>query len=123
MYESTRNIMLRKKNRLTSVPEKLNVLANEDQVTVINKSLRSSSNSDVNYVLAITEIDSMEEARFGCQVLQLLKTLDCRSSENRDYLCPLLKKTYGDEVLTNENLLSWLAQRVKYKSWSSSLYD
>ena len=100
---------------LMSIVSQLNHLALEEKRTVIRESLASSDPNILSNMFT-SSIETVHEARFGCGILQYLKTLECCQVEKRNLFGMLLHTVYGDDLYNNELLLTWLAKKLNKRS-------
>ena len=115
-YEARKKAKQRKTVTLTSILTKLNDLAKVDKVNIIKDSL-NASDTDVNELISVSSMDTIQEAYLGCGLINYLKSLDCHSPEKRNQLCSLLYNVYGDDLLVNEAFLAWLSKRLNSKPY------
>ena len=60
----------------------------------------------------MTAIDSIQQAKLSDGLCNYLKSLDLRFAEKRNIFCSILYNIYGDDLLTCDLTLSWLAKQL-----------
>ena len=106
----------RNRERLMSVVSRLNGIPENDQKLIVRKSLESTK-TGIDNMLTTSTADTIAEARFGCGILQYLKSVDCQNIEKRNLFASLLYSVYGEQILDDDNttLLNWLSKQLDKK--------
>ena len=98
---------------LTSALNKLETLNSNGKASVIRESLNESNSRG----LVMPSFETLQEARFGGNVMKYLQTLNCHSTDGRDRFCSILYGVYGDDLLTDGKVVTWLAKKLNTKPY------
>ena len=102
--------MQRKKDKLCEVISRFGHLKDIEKKAIINKSC-----DETNIQLDNEPENYLQVNEFGQRMLQSLKGLTCNSIKNRDQFCGSLHLVYGNDLMKDDETLSWLAKELDTK--------
>ena len=109
-YNRKCKALQRKKDKLCEVISRFGHLKDIEKKAIINKSC-----DETNIQLDNEPENYLQENEFGQRMLQSLKGLTCNSIKNRDRFCGSLHLVYGNDLMKDDETLSWLAKELDAK--------